>query len=110
MEVLNHSPQGVPDGNTARTRTSYSPKGRHRFSGAACPGATCLSRDARLLDLALLAESRCRKPGVRRMSLPVPVSLKRFATDFFVFCIRKSVFGVKSWRGILNPPRAELGT
>ena len=29
----------------------------------------------------------CRIPGERRISLPVPVSLKRFAMDFLVFCM-----------------------
>jgi hypothetical protein len=63
------------------------PKGRHRKSIARWPGATSLSRVARRFALVLFAESKWRKPGVRRMSLPVAVSLKRLATDFFVFCI-----------------------
>lgn len=65
----------------------HSPKGRHFMRAAACPGATCLSRVARRLAFVLFAASRWRKPGVRRSIWPVPVILKRFATDFLVFCI-----------------------
>ena len=68
-------------------RVNYKPNGRQRFSGAAWPGATCLSFEARRLDLVLLYASRWRNPGVRRISFPVAVSLNRLATDFFVFCI-----------------------
>jgi hypothetical protein len=65
------------------------PNGRQRFRGAACPGATCLSRLARRFAFVLLALSKCRKPGVRRIILPVAVILKRLATDFLVFCMGK---------------------
>lgn len=65
--------------------------GRHCSNGAAWPGATSLSRVARRLDFVLFAPSRCRKPGVRRMSFPRAESLKRFATDFLVFCIKCAV-------------------
>lgn len=70
-----------------RPRGGYKPKGRHCIKAAACPGDTCLSRVARRLAFVLFADSKCLKPGVRRMSWPVAVSLKRFATDFLVFCI-----------------------
>ena len=63
------------------------PWGRHFISAAAWPGDTSLSFDARRFCLLDLAASRWRKPGVRRMSLPVAVSLKRLATDFLVFCM-----------------------
>ena len=75
--------QGFPAEVTQR------PKGRQRFSGAACPGATCLSRLARRFAFVLLALSKCRNPGVRRIILPVAVILKRLATDFLVFCMVK---------------------
>ena len=34
--------------------------------------------------LELLLDARWRRPGLRRMILPVPVILNRFAADFFV--------------------------
>src|SRR5882724_6073226 len=67
------------------------PNGRQRLSGLAWPSATSLSREARRLDFVLFAASRWRKPGVRRTSLPVEVSLKRLATDFLVFCMERVV-------------------
>ena len=36
------------------------------------------------LRLELLEEARWRRPGLRRRSLPVPVTLNRLAADFFV--------------------------
>ena len=41
------------------------------------------------MDFVLFAESKCRKPGVRRISFPVPEILKRLATDFLVFCMER---------------------
>jgi hypothetical protein len=79
-----------------------------------------LSRDARRFDFVLFAPSKCRKPGVRRMSLPLAVSLNRFATDFLVFCMEvvrrwESAEGEcpRRWSPMafrsFDPPRAELG-
>jgi len=48
---------------------------------------TSLSFEARRFCLFVFAESRWRKPGVRRISFPRAESLKRFATDFLVFCM-----------------------
>src|SRR6218665_3526833 len=83
-----------------------SPKGRQRLSGLAWPGATSLSLEARRFDLVLLAASRWRKPGVRRMSLPVAVSLKRLATDFLVFCINSDGGRdrLRPVKNLANPP------
>tara|TARA_B100001248_G_scaffold201492_1_gene155728 strand:+ start:12449 stop:12673 length:225 start_codon:yes stop_codon:yes gene_type:complete len=52
------------------------------------PGDTALSaREARFC-FTVLALKQCRRPGVRRKTLPLPVILKRLAIDFFVFCMR----------------------
>ena len=70
-----------------QAQSAYLRNGRHCIKAAAWPGATSLSREARRFDFVLLALSRCRNPGVRRIIFPVAVSLNRLATDFFVFCI-----------------------
>ena len=71
-----------------------------------CPGATSLSLEERRFDFALLAARRWRKPGVRRMSLPVPLILKRLATDFLVFCMKgvdKNRDAGANWQGETEP-------
>ena len=53
-----------------------------------------------------LADSRWRKPGVRRMSLPVPDNLKRLAMDFLVFCmggVVKTIECGTPWQGEKRP-------
>lgn len=85
----------------SRTVT-YKPKGKQRLRGAAWPGSTSLSLLARRFCLVLLEASRWRKPGVRRISLPVEESLKRLATDFFVFCmgwVWENRLSAESWQG-----------
>ena len=37
-----------------------------------------------------LVLARCRVPGERCSNLPLAVSLKRLATDFFVFCMEEA--------------------
>ena len=51
------------------------------------PGATSLSFPFLRFCLVDLLDIIWRWPGERRKSLPVPVILKRFATDFLVFCL-----------------------
>src|SRR5208283_5042897 len=86
---------------------AQSPCGRQRIRALAWPGETSLSLVARRFCFVVLAASRCRKPGVRRMSLPRAVNLKRLATDFLVFCMTGAVEHTEwrpGWQGE-NPRR-----
>ena len=49
------------------------------------------------LRLPLFEESRCRREACCRMTLPVPVILNRFETDFRVL-LRAIAFGIRRGR------------
>ncbi len=71
-----------------------------------------MSLVARRFCLVDLADSRWRKPGVRRMSLPVPDNLKRLAMDFLVFCmggVVKTIEWGTPWQGEKRPAVREGG-
>ena len=49
------------------------------------------------LRLPLFEESKCRRDACCRMTLPVPVILNRFETDFLVL-LREIAFGIRRGR------------
>ena len=59
-------------------------KGRHSLMRAAMVSWTWPSLPSLRFCFELLLEARWRRPGLRRISLPVPVTLIRFAAAFFV--------------------------
>src|SRR5258706_11979754 len=66
-----------------RCRSLYA-KGRHSLMRATMVSWTWPSLPSLRLRFELLLEARWRRPGLRRISLPVPVTLIRFAAAFFV--------------------------
>src|SRR6266700_3330316 len=59
-------------------------KGRHSLIRSTMVSWTWPALPSLRLRFELLLEARWRRPGLRRSSLPVPVTLKRLAADFFV--------------------------
>src|SRR5438874_12372716 len=58
--------------------------GRHSLMRATMVSWTWPSLPSLRFCFELLLEARWRRPGLRRMSLPVPVTLMRFTAAFFV--------------------------